>query len=906
MRPTALLALLPVLAGALLAPPNQERDGEREFESLRRRLDLDLDGRISPQEFKRGERAFARRDRDKDGYLTAADFAAAEASGTPARPAAKTSEPAAAEVEFFEKKIRPVLAEHCYSCHSNSAKKLKGELRLDSREGMLAGGVSGPVLVPGNVEGSLLVTAVRYEDLEFAMPPKEKLLDEAVRDLERWVAMGAPWPSAKGAASEGQGSLGREIDLEAGRKFWSFQPPVRSEPPATKDSEWAWTDVDRFLLAAMEQRGIEPVADADRRTWLRRVTFDLTGLPPTPEEAAAFEADRTENAFETVVDRLLASPAFGERWGRHWLDVARYGESSGMDSNVLYPHAWRYRDWVVQAFNADLPYDAFLRKQLAGDLETAADPTEAAWNRIATGYLALGPKNHNERDPRQFALDLADEQLDAVSRGMLGLTLSCARCHDHKFDPVPIEDYYALAGIFLSTETRFGTHETPGNRRGSALIELPAEAEIPAGPTREPLLAQLLARGEERLNREREKRAAKGEEEERMDREERQRRAQADDLARRFDAEGRALPTNRLAMGVVEGQARDVVVLERGELDKPGAVAPRGMPQVLRSAAAAPIRAGSGRRELAAWIASPENPLTARVWVNRVWLHLFGRGLVASPDNFGAGGEAPDHPELLDRLASELVARGWSTKALIRTLVLSHAYRLDSAHHAGNAAKDPEAVTRWRMGERRLEAEAIRDAVLSVSGLLEPAPIGSPTGSVEGILRREELAEALARERPVRSLYLPSLRGHLVDALEVFDAPDAAFVTGDREETSVATQALFLMNDEDVLRAADRFAARLLAQEGTDEQRIRQAFELALGRKPSQRELGAVKGFLASYAREVEPAPASDGERPRGRRPRPAERPRPGALAPLTDPRLAAWSAFAQALFQSAEFRTIG
>ena len=905
MRPTALLALLPVLAGALLAPPNQERDGQREFESLRRRLDLDLDGRISRAEFQRGERVFKRKDRDGDGYLTAADFSA-PAAPAPTSTAAEDDAPSASELEFFEKKIRPALAESCYPCHSSGAKKLKGELRLDSREGLLAGGVSGPVLVPGDVEGSLLITAVRYEDLEFAMPPKEKLPDEAVRDLERWVAMGAPWPSTRGAAaSEGPGALGREIDLDAGRKFWSFQPPVRSEPPATKDADWAWGDVDRFLLAAMEQRGIEPVADADRRTWLRRVTFDLTGLPPTPEEAAAFEADRGEDAFETVVDRLLASRAYAERWARHWLDVARYAESSGMDSNVLYPHAWRYRDWVIEAFARDLPYDDFLRKQLAGDLEPVSDETERAWNQIATGYLALGPKNHNERDPRQFALDVADEQIDAVSRGMLGLTLSCARCHDHKFDPVPIEDYYALAGIFLSSETRFGTHETPGNRRGSALIELSADARIPEGPTREPLLAQLLARGEERLTREREKRAARGEEEERMDREDRQRRAQADDLARRFDADGRALPANRLAMGVVEGQARDVVVLERGELDKPGAVAPRGMPQVLRAEAAAPIRSGSGRRELAAWITAPENPLTARVWANRVWLHLFGRGIVASPDNFGAGGEAPDHPELLDWLASELVARGWSTKALVRELVLSHAYRLDSAHHAGNAAKDPEAITRWRMPERRLEAEAIRDAVLVTAGMLEPAPVGSPTGAVEGILRREELAEALSRERPVRSLYLPSLRGHLVDALEVFDAPDAAFVTGDREETGVATQALFLMNDEGVLRAADAFAARLLAHEGTDEQKIRLAFELALGRKPAQREVGAVKGFLADYARELEP-PASDGERKRPRRPRPGERARPDGLEPLTDPRLAAWSAFAQALFQSAEFRTLG
>jgi hypothetical protein len=393
-----------------------------------------------------------------------------------------------------------------------------------------------------------------------------------------------------------------------------------------------------------------------------------------------------------------------------------------------------------------------------------------------------------------------------------------------------------------------------------------------------------------------------------MERDERQRRALAEDLAARFDAAGSATAANRLAMGVVEGEARDISVLERGELDKPGAIARRGVPQVLRTEAAAPITKGSGRRELAAWIASAENPLTARVWANRVWLHLFGSGIVRSPDNFGAGGDAPDHPELLDWLASELVARGWSTRALVRALVLSHAYRLDSAHDERHGKLDPDAITRWRMPERRLEADAIRDAVLAAAGMLETAPVGSPTGAVEGILRREELAEALSRERPVRSLYLPSLRGHLVDALEVFDAPDAAFVTGDREETSVATQALFLMNDADVLRAADHFAERLLARDESDELRIRHAFELALGRVPSAKELGAVKSFLASYAKKVEPASATGKERKRPRRPRQNERARPDEpeLAPLTDPRRAAWSAFAQALFQSAEFRTIG
>ena len=816
------LLLFTACVAATLAGPSapqtpdlQGRVGDRTFESLRRRLDLDFDGKISESEFKRGRAAFRRRDRDHDGFLTAADFAtgdeadasgAAKGSRVEARPA--TPE----EAKFFEEKIRPVFASACYSCHSASAAKLKSGLRVDSLAAILAGGDTGPAIVPGDADGSLLIQAIRHDDPNFAMPPKEKLPDEAIHDLEHWVTIGAPWPNASSPSASSpsapaadtratspddpaQASLNRKIDIEAGRKFWSFQPPVRSAPPATKDTKWAWSDVDRFLLAAMEARGVAPLADADRRTWLRRVTFDLTGLPATPEEAAAFEADRSSGAYEKVVDRLLASPAFGERFGRHWLDVARYGESSGKDSNVVYPHAWRYRDWVIAAMNADMPYDQFLERQLAGDLLPASDDTERAWNLIATGYLALGPKSHNERDERKFRLDVADEQIDAVSQGMLGVTLSCARCHDHKFDPFPTQDYYALAGIFLSSDTRFGTLRAPGNNEPADLIELPRNAAVPDGPRMDPFLRQLLERGEARVDgafeRKRDERGERmtgegepprtGNDKAYRERAEREQRALLADLLGRFDEDGNPLPSNRLAMGVVEGTPRDVAVLERGELDKPGAIAPRGMPQVLRTEAASPIGAGSGRRELAAWIASSANPLTARVWANRIWLHLFGTGLVRTPDNFGAGGAAPDHPALLDWLATELVAQGWSTKKLVRALVLTHAYRLDSKSDARYAKLDPEALTRWRMSARRLEGDAIRDALLATSGALEAEPpVGSPAGAVEGVLRREAVADYLTREHPVRSIYLPSLRGHVVAALDVFDAPDAAFVTGDR------------------------------------------------------------------------------------------------------------------------------
>ncbi|MEM9382984.1 MAG: DUF1549 domain-containing protein, partial [Planctomycetota bacterium] len=769
-------AALTALTLAVSSPTSaaQEPDRSRAFEGLLRRADLDLDGRISRDEFPRSARAFRRLDRNRDGYLTRDEFAppTSRPADRPETPAPVAADGSATEeqVEFFESKIRPVLVESCFSCHSPAAGRIRGDLVMDSRAALLVGGATGPAIVPGDPDASPLIEAVRYDDPLFAMPPKAPLSDEAVRDLERWVAMGAPWPDegprvpddAMHAGVEvkdlaGGESLDREIDLEAGREFWSFQPPARVEPPTPVDAEWAWGEIDLFLRATMEEAGVEPVQDADRRTWLRRVTFDLTGLPPTPEEIAAFEADRSERAHEAVVDRLLASDAYGERFGRHWLDVARYGESSGKETNVAYPHAWRYRDFVIEAMNEDMRFDVFVQKQLAGDLLEYAGEDERAENLVATGYLAIGAKSHNTNDRRQFALDMVDEQIDAVSQGMLGLTLACARCHDHKFDPVPIEDYYALAGIFLSTETRYGTLRGAGNDYPSRLIDLPAGADLPDGPTMDPLIRQLFQRGKERAER----RAspdgmsmdgAMDGGDERLARLRQRRSAQQaailEDLLVRFDERGRPTAANRVAMGAVDGRARNVAVLERGELDRPGDVVERGFPQVLVRGDGPSIDDGSGRLELARWIGSADNPLTARVWVNRVWLHLFGTGIVPTPDNFGAGGQPPSHPELLDWLANELVENDWSTKSIVREIVLSHAYRLDSRSKRDNDALDPDAVTRWRMQDRRLEAESIRDALLAVAGTLESEPpVGSPAGAIEGALRAEQLTAFLTQER---------------------------------------------------------------------------------------------------------------------------------------------------------------
>ena len=403
----------------------------------------------------------------------------------PARPDASKEKPTGADTpdapitpeqeEFFEAKIRPVLATQCGKCHASTAEKLKGGLRLDSREALRLGGDTGPAIVPGKPDESLLIQAIRYRDDELRMPPKAKLPDAVVADFEAWVKMGAPDPRTGSSGTAARAS----IDLAKGREFWSFRPPKKSVPPDVKHADWARGDIDRLLLAALESRGLVPVADADRPRLLRRVSFDLVGLPPTPEELDLFLRDDSPDAFRKVVDRLLASPRFGERWGRHWLDVARFAESSGK-TNFTYPQAWRYRDWAIASFNADKPYDRFVREQIAGDLLPADDDRSRAEQIIATGFLALGSKAHDAENRGQYSLDVIDEQIEASTRAFLGLTVACARCHDHKMDPIPQRDYYALSGIFRSTQTCSGTLAGVfPNFNASPLIELPPGAGAP-------------------------------------------------------------------------------------------------------------------------------------------------------------------------------------------------------------------------------------------------------------------------------------------------------------------------------------------------------------------------------------------------------------------------------------------
>src|SRR5579884_1414937 len=492
-------------------PPPPQPDPVAVF----KRLDTNGDGKISWDEFQQlvqrrprlkdnpelAKRLFDRFDANKDGYLSLDEFknlieqTSGKAPPTEPKtepktpPVVKDAPPTADQVAFFEKKIRPVLADSCFSCHSKESGKSKGGLLLDTRDAVLKGGANGPALVPGEPNKSLLIKALRYHNENLHMPPKGKLPDAVIADFEQWVRMGAPDPRTGGAVAR------HDIDIEKGRRFWAFQPPRKHAAPRVRDTAWPRSDVDRFLLAAMEAKGVKPVADADRATLLRRVTFDLTGLPPTPEEVDAFVNDKAPDAYEKVVDRLLASPRFGERWGRHWLDVARYAESSGKEVNINYPQAWRYRDYVIRSFNDDKPFDRFAREQLAGDLLPAANDRQQAEQLTATGFLAIGPKSHNERLPLHFELDVADEQIDATTQAFLGLTVACARCHDHKFDPIPQKDYYALAGIFRSTETCYGTVPLIQNRHPSPLLTLSPTCGQPSA------LPPLTAADRDRLTR---------------------------------------------------------------------------------------------------------------------------------------------------------------------------------------------------------------------------------------------------------------------------------------------------------------------------------------------------------------------------------------------------------------------
>ncbi len=756
----------------------------------------------------------------------------------------KTSKPKAADLEFFEKKIRPVLVQHCYECHSEQSKIVKANLLLDTREGTLRGGDSGAAIVPGDGDGSLLVEALKQEGLE--MPPSGKLSDEVIADFIKWIDLGAPDPR------DGKARVAKGIDLEKGREHWAYRAP-KLTPLKPINRSWPRGEIDRYVLFAMEDKAeLSPVADAPKHLLIRRLYLDLIGLPPTPEEIAAFEADTSEQATERLVDRLLSQPQFGEKWGRHWLDVARYAESSGKERNVPYRMAWRYRDYVIDAFNADMPYDQFVREQLAGDLLPHQTDADRDRQLIATGFLAVGPRALTERVTEQYLMDVADEQLDTTTRVFLASTAGCARCHDHKFDPIPTTDYYALAGIFRSSEELVGV--TPLRRefsyaRAAALSGLSEDDSSK--------YQQEIARLEKELDGKRnDMRAANKTKDKKKiaDSKEKEAATLAELTALRAKAETEQPGDPRFAM-IIRDRAKvaDCAVRIRGEVADLGPVVPRGYLSVVQDVSAPKIAAQqSGRLQLAEWIASPSNPLTARVLVNRVWLHLFGRGLVESCDNFGILAEAPSHPELLDYLALRFMDQKWSTKRLIREIVLSRTYQLSSEPNKQAYAVDPGNKLLWRFSRRRLEAEMLRDAILAVGGQLDlKRPLASASLTVVNV-ELGSSARSLGTNDSFlyRAVYLPMLRGCVPEMLGLFDMADPSLVTGQREVTTVATQSLYLMNSKFVLDKAARLAKRLLEQTHLDENaRVDLAYRITLARLPTDSERRQVLDFVAGAAK---------------------------------------------------------
>jgi hypothetical protein len=769
----------------------------------------------------------------------------------------------ASNVAFFESKIRPVLVEHCYRCHSAKAGKSEGGLRLDSRSGIRAGGDRGAAVVPGDAKKSVLLTAISHTDSDLKMPPKKERLPESIlNDFQTWINAGAADPRDEEVGN----AAAPPVTIEAGRKFWAYQKPIAHAAPKTKTADWAKRELDHFVLAKLEANGLSPSPDAEPATLLRRLHFDLVGLPPSPEAIATFEkriaADGLDAALAAETDALLALPQFGERWGRHWLDVARFAESSGKEANISFPYAWRYRDYVLDAVNADVPFDRFLLEQIAGDLLPHEDDVERARLLIATGFLALGPKNLDEMNPLQFATDVTDEQIDTVTRAVMASSVACARCHDHKFDPFSMQDYYALAGIFASTKTYFGTAVSPSNRIGGDPLVLPRGAGAPIlhpsiGKSRveqlKTQLASLKKEQQDRMAAAMKARLSGGDAEKEFSIRDALRifwtSGGIEGQLEKVDESGEALP---LAMGVLDRQRIvNSPLYERGEINKPGQRIPRGFPRVVEITGSprVPFRQ-SGRWEFAKWLTHSDHPLTARVMANRVWRHLLGAGLLRTTDNFGFSGERPSHPELLDTLAVRFMADGWSVKMLVREIVLSRTYRQSSSYRDDAFRADPENRLLWRASKRRLDAEAIRDAMLVVAGELDTArPVGSLVGTKIGdrpisLIGLDPNIPADLDGSRHRSVYLPVLRDRLPDVLDLFDFAEPSLVTGDRETTNVPVQALYLMNSPFVQARATALANLVLRDATGHDEQVRLAFVLCFARTPDVEETKLAAAFF--------------------------------------------------------------
>lgn len=801
------------------------------------------------------------------------------------------------QLEFFEKEVRPVLVEHCYKCHSKDGDKIKGGLLLDTRIGSRSGGDTGPAVVPHDLDESLLYVAVTYDDSSMEMPPKYKLKDREIAVLKQWIEMGAPDPREVAKDGNSPQDYTNTINIEEGRNHWSYQVPMKPAAAIEEGNNWARNSVDVLIQAGHAENDLTPAPDADPRTLLRRLSFDLTGLPPASDEVEAFVSAYEMNpdkAVSETVDNFLSSPQFGERFGRRWMDVARFAESAGKEINAAFPHAWRYRDYVIDSYNSDKPFDEFITEQLAGDLLEPADEFDKAENLVATGFLAIGTKGLNEISNRQFRFDLVDEQIDTTTQAFLATTVACARCHDHKSDAIPMSDYYAMAGIFLSSETLYGTQRALQNRKETELIRLPSV--IDGGENRSlGEMIDLEFRRQSAMEQLQELTAASAQARRDGDPEEATRiRPQILGVNSRIGALDRALgnyddtgKAHALAMGVRDREEPfDSQVLIRGEEDNPtDERVPRGFIQVIKTHDEEPIASDeSGRLQMAHWITSPENPLTARVYANRVWSWLFGEGIVTSVDNFGTTGEAPSHPDLLDYLAVRLHENDWSTKELVREIVTSRTYRMSSVFREDHFQKDPYNSYLWRANKRRLDAESIRDATLAVSGELKlERPVGSAVSEQgDGIVGRGNFPQAvLSRETDNRSVYLPIVRGVIPESLALFDFADPSLIAGKRDVTTVPSQALYMMNSAFVLKSASAMADHLvndLKLKGAP--LAREAFYRCYSRPPTAEEGQKTYNYVLNFIKAAQDSGHSRDEA-----------------------RLMALTTFCQSLIASAEFR---
>jgi cytochrome c553 len=781
---------------------------------------------------------------------------------------------------FFELHIRPVLAGTCFKCHGGE--KTSGGLRVDSRGHLLAGGDSGPALVPGQPGTSLLIQAMRRMG-ELKMPPGKKLPEHTIADFEAWIRQGAFWP---------QTIAFQAPRPEAWKTHWAFQPVKRPRPPADVNG-WSANPVDRFIAAGLREHGLQPAPPADKRVLLRRVYFDLIGLPPTPAETEVFVADKSPDAFARVVDRLLASPHYGERWGRHWLDVARYADTAGDNADYPIPEGYLYRDYVIDAFNADKPYDEFVREQLAGDILAKDGPPEKYAGRVvATGFLALS-RRYATAPYELWHLTLEDT-IDTVGQAFLGLTLRCARCHDHKFDPIANADYYALYGIFAGTRFPYaGSEEFSSMKKNrdhfvplvatdqtrARLAKHQKEIETLSRRIRheekDGHLAKWIAELDRLIKTQEKVLADAGEPDDaliqRQIAELKKQRALAtlqwkETVSRLrnalWDLQRAGLPADVPgAYAVSEGDAADVCIQKRGEPEAKGPIVPRGPPRFLADGPCNIPAGQSGRLQLAQWLTRPGNPLTARVIVNRIWQHHFGKGIVATPSNFGMRGEPPTHPELLDYLASYLVENGWSIKALHRLILQSKTYQMAATDMADNAVRDGSNRWYWRFERRRLDAEAIRDALLSVSGTLDFRRPGShPFPPIASWRWTQHNPFRDIYPSNHRSVYLMTQRLQRHPYLALFDGPDTNMTTEKRASSTVPLQALFWMNSPMVRVMADAFARRLLVTAPDTEGRIRLAYTLAYARPPRLDEIDRGKVYLTHYRDELRRTLTDPGE----------------------------------------------